>query len=467
MPSAIANNVTATRHHRPHIRWGSSLLALFVLGAMLTLLVGGAGAATPISLGTADTFAVLAATGITNTGATVVSGDIGSYPTAAITGTSSLVQTGTNHTNDAVSQQAQVDLTTAYLTAQGDGGTTAIPNGIFADGTTLTPGVYNSGSSIEVAGALTLDGGGDPNAVFVFQAGSTLLTDPASLINLINGANACNVYWQVGSSATLNTTSNFSGSILALTSITLDTGAVVDGRVLAQNGAVTLDDNTITTPVGCAATTAATDTTATADTPTTPDSSAPADTSAPAAAPTPVVTPTPLAAPTPVAAAVTIANLSVTRDTAANAAARAKAAATAKLAATKAAAAKATAARAVESAKTAATAAAASKAAASKAAASTSAKAATAKLVAAKAATAKLAAAKAATAKLAAAKAASAARAARAAALQLKEAMGSATRAAHAAKATATRLATAKRNARSAQRSGFASKARTHVGLTG
>src|SRR5580658_1764102 len=258
MPSLFGRIGNTARHHHPHTKPAISLLALLVLGAVLSLMVGGAGAATPVSLGTADTFGVLAATGITNTGATVVNGDIGSYPTATITGTPPVL-TGTNHGNDAVSQQAQSDLTTAYLAAQSDGGATTITGGVFADGTTLTPGVYNSGASIEVAGALTLDGGGDPNAVFVFQASSTLLTDAASTINLINGANACNIYWQVGSSATLNTTTNFAGNILALTSISLDTGVVVNGRVLAQNGAVTLDDNTITTPVGCAATTAATD----------------------------------------------------------------------------------------------------------------------------------------------------------------------------------------------------------------
>src|ERR1700722_20483408 len=118
MPSLTARIGSTARHHRPHTRWAVSLFALLVLGATLTLLVGGAGAATTASLGTADTFAVLAATGITNTGATVVNGDIGSYPTASITGSPSLVPPGTDHGNDAVSQQAQSDLTTAYDTAQ-------------------------------------------------------------------------------------------------------------------------------------------------------------------------------------------------------------------------------------------------------------------------------------------------------------------------------------------------------------
>src|SRR5580692_9552427 len=107
MPSAIASNATTTRHRRPRIRWGSSLLALLVLGAMLSLMVGGAGAATPVSLGTANTFAVLAGAGITNTGPTVVNGDIGTYPTPAITSTGGLAQIGTVHAADAVAQQAQ------------------------------------------------------------------------------------------------------------------------------------------------------------------------------------------------------------------------------------------------------------------------------------------------------------------------------------------------------------------------
>jgi hypothetical protein len=151
---------------------------------------------------------------------------------------------------------------TAYTTAAGEGPTTAIAAD-FA-GQTLAPGVYNSASSIGLSGALTLNGGGNPNAIFVFQAGSTLTTGSASQINLINGAQSCNVFWQVGSSATLGTGSTFRGTIIALTSITVTTGVTVDGRVLARNGAVTLDTDTITRPTcaAVAATTAATTTAA-------------------------------------------------------------------------------------------------------------------------------------------------------------------------------------------------------------
>jgi hypothetical protein len=147
---------------------------------------------------------------------------------------------------------------TAYTTAAGEGPTTAIAADLA--GQTLAPGVYNSASSIGLSGALTLNGGGNPNAIFVFQAGSTLTTGSASQINLINGAQSCNVFWQVGSSATLGTGSTFRGTIIALTSITVTTGVTVDGRVLARNGAVTLDTDTITRPTcaAVAATTAAT-----------------------------------------------------------------------------------------------------------------------------------------------------------------------------------------------------------------
>ena len=120
-------------------------------------------------------------------------------------------------------------------------------------GQTLAPGVYKASSSLDVGGSLTLDAGGDPNAVFIFQAASTLITDSASSVILTNGAQACNVFWQVGSSATLGTNSAFAGTILALTSISVDTGDTIAGRALARNGAVTLDDDTITAPT-CATT---------------------------------------------------------------------------------------------------------------------------------------------------------------------------------------------------------------------
>ena len=154
--------------------------------------------------------------------------------------------TGTNHAGDAVTQGAKNDLVTGYNTAAGESPVTAVAADL--GGRTLNPGTYNSASSLGLTGTVTLNGGGNPNAMFVFQAGSTLITASSSSVNLINGAQACNVFWQVGSSATLGTGSTFRGTILALTSITVTTGTTINGRVLARNGAVTLDNDTITRP---------------------------------------------------------------------------------------------------------------------------------------------------------------------------------------------------------------------------
>jgi len=246
----------------------AALITLFTGGLLVTLVGGAAAAATTVPLGTADSFAVLAGSGITNTGPTTVNGDLGSYPTTTIAGASSLTVTGTNHGGDAVTQGAKTDLTTAYNAAAGEGPTSPIVADLA--GRTLTAGVYNSASSIGLSGVLTLNGGGNPDAVFVFQAGSTLTTGSASRVVLTNGAQACNVYWQVGSSATLGTGSTFLGTILALTSITVTTGVTIDGRVLARNGAVTLDTDTITRAKCATSSTTTTGTTATSTTGTTP-----------------------------------------------------------------------------------------------------------------------------------------------------------------------------------------------------
>jgi hypothetical protein len=213
-----------------------------------------AAAQAPIGLGTAGGFAVLAGSGITNTGATTITGNVGTFPTPSETGFGSVTLAGANHVGDAVTQQAKTDLTTAYGTAAGAGPATAVPTEL--GGRTLTPGVYG-GPTLAVTGTLTLDTLGNPDAVFVFQASSTLITASNSAVTVLNGATACNVFWQVGSSATLGTGSHLIGSVLALTSITATTGATVDGRLLARNGAVTLDHNTITAET-CAATTTAT-----------------------------------------------------------------------------------------------------------------------------------------------------------------------------------------------------------------
>lgn len=200
-----------------------------------------------VGLGTADTFAVLAGSTVTNTGPSVVGGNVGVNPGSAIVGfPPGTVVGGTFHANDAVALQAQNDLTTAYNDAAGRASTAAIPADLV--GLTLPAGVYSRASSLSLSGTLTLDAQGDPNAVFIFQAGSTLTTASASRVALVNGAQACNVFWQVGSSATLGTDTTFVGSILALTSATVQTRTTVAGRVLARNGQVSLDTNTITRP---------------------------------------------------------------------------------------------------------------------------------------------------------------------------------------------------------------------------
>ncbi|HST85230.1 MAG TPA: ice-binding family protein, partial [Kineosporiaceae bacterium] len=223
---------------------------LLLAGLLVTVLGGSAQAVAAVPLGTADGFVVLAGAGITNTGPTTIGGDLGTFPTTSITGTASMTVTGTNHAGDGVTQVAKNDLVTAFTTAAGVGPSSPVVANLGSQ--TLSAGVYNSASSLGLTGALTLDAEGDPSAVFVFQAGSTLTTASGSQVLLVNGAQACNVFWQVGSSATLGTGSSFQGSILALTSITVTTGATVAGRVLARNGAVTLDSNTISRPV-CAA----------------------------------------------------------------------------------------------------------------------------------------------------------------------------------------------------------------------
>jgi hypothetical protein len=200
-----------------------------------------------ISLGTAASFSVLAGSAVTNTGSSVVGGNVGISPGTAVTGFPPGIVTppSTIHVADAVAAQAQVDLTTAYNAIL------ATPilvdlTGIDLGGLTLTPGVYGFNTSAQLTGTLTLDALGNPDAVFIFRIGSTLTTASGSAILVTNGGSGCkNVFWQIGSSATVGTATNFAGNILALTSITLTTGANVSGRLLARNGAVTLDNNAI------------------------------------------------------------------------------------------------------------------------------------------------------------------------------------------------------------------------------
>jgi type VI secretion system secreted protein VgrG len=203
-------------------------------------------AATTVNLETATSFAVLAGTGVTNTGTSTVSGDLGTYPTASVTGFPPGVVKApyTTFAADSVALGAKNDLTTAYNQAAEEGS----PTSETADltGLKLGPGVYQTSSdgALTLSGTLTLDAGGDASAVFIFQTGSSLTTGPSSTVSLIDGGSPCNVFWQVGSSATLDGPT-FVGTVMASTSITLGSGVTVDGRILAGTGDVTLISDTI------------------------------------------------------------------------------------------------------------------------------------------------------------------------------------------------------------------------------
>ncbi len=219
---------------------------LIVLTSLSTLLFAGSAmaASASVGLGTADSFSVLGGSTVTNTGPTTMFGSLGLSPGSSVTGAPQVL--GATHVDDAVAIEAKSALTTAYNDAasrpsNGSAGTDL-------SGQVFLPGVRTASSSLLLSsGSVTLDAQGNPNAVFIFQIPTTLTTSSDTSVHLINGAQACNVFWQVGSSATLGTGTSFVGTIMAAASITADTAATVHGRLLASTGAVTLDTNTITT----------------------------------------------------------------------------------------------------------------------------------------------------------------------------------------------------------------------------
>ena len=214
------------------------------------LLCGAAVLWAQASLGTAQSFAVLGGSTVTNTGPSVLTGDLGVSPGSAITGFFPVdggagTLTGTVHIADATALQAENDLTTQYNALTSAACSTDL-TGQDLGGLTLTPGVYCFSTSAQLTGTLTLDAQGSASSTFIFKTGSTLTTASGSTVSLINGGNPCGVAWRIGTSATLGTTTSFLGNLIALSSITLNTGANINGgRALARNGAVTLDTNNI------------------------------------------------------------------------------------------------------------------------------------------------------------------------------------------------------------------------------
>ena len=247
MPSVFERPVSIPRFPQPARARrdvaGLHLIALFMISAVALAAHPAAAATAPVALHTAQSFAVLAGSTVTNTGSSTIGGDLGLSPGTSVTGfPPGSVTNGTIHIADGVAGQAQADALTAYNDLAGrpcDFNLTGQDLG----GLTLISGVYCFSSSAQLTGTLTLNAQGNPDAVFIFQIGSTLTTASNSKVQVINGGQSCNVYWQVGSSATIGTTTTFVGNILALTSIALQTGASVAGRALARNGAVTLDTN--------------------------------------------------------------------------------------------------------------------------------------------------------------------------------------------------------------------------------
>ena len=200
----------------------------------------------PVSLAGSASLAILAGSAVSNTGATVITGDMGLSPGTSVGGFPPGILNGTLHINDGIANQAKLDLTAAYDDAAGRTATDIVTLSGNIGGLTLTPGLYKSTSSLAISsGDLTFDAKGNPNAVFIIQIASSLTTTSGRQVILSGGALASHIYWQVGSSATFGTTSVFKGTVLAMQSITFDTGASLDGKALARTGAIIMAGNTI------------------------------------------------------------------------------------------------------------------------------------------------------------------------------------------------------------------------------
>lgn len=236
------------------------LVPLLVLGLALAGTTPAGAVEAPVVLGVAQTFAVLGGSTVTNTGLSTISGDLGVSPGTAVVGfPPGIVSNGAIHAADALAASAQAAVTTAF----NDASTRPATGAITADlgGQTLVSGVY-AGGAVGLTGTVTFDGQGDADAVFIVRAASTLITASASNVAFIGDAQACNVFWVVGSSATLGTNSTFNGTILAQASITATTNVAITGRLLARTAAVTLDTNVVNRPT-CAASATTTTTTST------------------------------------------------------------------------------------------------------------------------------------------------------------------------------------------------------------
>ena len=223
------------------------LLKRIGVAAGLAALLSGADVQAQTSLGTAQSFAVLGGSTVTNTNTpTVIGGDLGVSPGSAVTGfpPGTLTPPGAIHAADAVAASAQASVTTQYNALVGAPCTLDL-TGQDLGNRSLNPGTYCFSTSAQLTGPLTLNAQGNPAATFIFKIGSTLTTASGSSVSVINGGNQCGVMWQIGTSATLGTTTSFVGNLIALSSITLTSGASIIGRALARNGAVTLDNNNI------------------------------------------------------------------------------------------------------------------------------------------------------------------------------------------------------------------------------